>query len=491
MSGDDGNERSGLSGKQGGLVAGGAFMVLSRLAGLFGGLWIMVVLTRHLGAAEYGRYAVGMVVLSWTAGVAMMMLGGAVVPLVAGRRDGDRYAVTMYRAAVGAGLVLALVLVLAAEWAERVVGIRGLGSMMRVVALDAVPGAAALVHHGVVVARGEGGWGAGIPLIGVVVQLAGVMLGVWAGGGAEWAVGAYAASSVVQFVMGRVVSGVRLTGSEGVRFVELWRRTGRMAGAQLMTRVLQSLDLPAVRRGCGSDEVAGWYAGAQNIGAACVMLFFPIGGQVQRVVAAARRDGRDGEAAAAASGFVRVALVFGGLVVASSVYAREIMLMFFGRGFGGGGELLAVLLGTAALRILGVAGRVLLAVAGEDGMQVVILAVVSVVGGIAYVVVVPWYGAVGGAWVSVVLAAVAAGVSLRGAARRLGMVLPWRTVMRVVVAGGVAAAGGMVVPSVMPVLLRLAVLTVGYGVLLVVLGEVPRGWWSVRKQRLRQGWGGK
>jgi O-antigen/teichoic acid export membrane protein len=484
---DDGNERSGWRGVKGGLVAGGALVVLSRLAGLFGGLWIMVVLTRYLGAAEYGRYAVGMVVLNWSAGVAMMMLGGAVVPLVAGREDGDCYAVTMYRAAVVSGLVLALVLVGSAEWVERVVGIRGLGTMMRVVALDAVPGAAALVNHGVVVARGKVGWGAGIPLIGVLVQLAGVMGAVVAGGGAEWAVVAYAGSSVVQFVVGRLVSGVRLTGCEGVRFVELWHRTGRLAGAQLMTRVLQSLDLPAVRRGCGSDQVAGWYAGAQNIGAACVMVFFPIGGQVQRVVAAARWVGREGEAAAAACGFVRVALVFGGLVVISSVYAREIMVMFLGDGFGSGGELLAVLMWTAAFRILGVAGRVLLAVAGENGVQVVILAVVSVVGGCAYVVLVPRYGAGAAAAVSVVLAAVAAGVSLREAGRRLGMVLPWRTALRVVVAGGVAAAGGLVVPSGIHVLVRLVVLTLMYGMVLVVLGEVSRGgvrdWWCREERR--------
>jgi O-antigen/teichoic acid export membrane protein len=176
---------------------------------------------------------------------------------------------------------------------------------------------------------------------------------------------------------------------------------------------------------------------------------------------------------------VRVALVFGGLVVISSVYAREIMVMFLGAGFGAGGEWLAVLMWTAAFRILGAAGRVLLAVAGENGVQVVILAVVSVVGGCAYVVLVPRYGAGAAAAVSVVLAAVAAGVSLREAGRRLGMVLPWRTALRVLVAGGVAAAGGLVVPSGIHVLVRLVLLTLIYGVVLVALGEVSRGWWRV------------
>jgi len=94
-------------------------------------------------------------------------------------------------------------------------------------------------------------------------------------------------------------------------------------------------------------------------------------------------------------------------------------------------------------------------------------------------VLVPRYGAGAAAAVSVVLAAVAAGVSLREAGRRLGMVLPWRTMLRVVVAGVVAAACGLGVPSGIHVLVRLVVLSVMYGVVLVALGEVSRGWWRV------------
>jgi hypothetical protein len=67
------------------------------------------------------------------------------------------------------------------------------------------------------------------------------------------------------------------------------------------------------------------------------------------------------------------------------------------------------------------------------------------------------------------------------------MVLPWRTALRVVVAGGVAAAGGLVVPSGIHVLVRLVVLTLMYGMVLVVLGEVSRGgvrdWWCREERR--------
>ena len=459
-----------------GIMVGSAFLVLSRLFTLGGSFCIMLLLTRHLGSTEYGRYALGMVVQNWSAALAILVLGGSIVPIVAGLHDGESYAVTMYRLALAAGLVITALLMASAGWIAELLGLPSLEPFVRVIALDATPAAAAVVQHGVAVARGRVLWAAAIPLAGIIMQLTGVAAAMRMNGSAEWAAAAVVASSVVQSALGHAVTRIPIRRGTGVPLAMLWKRTGKTAGAQTLNRILQNMDLPAVQHGTGGGHMAGCYAGARNMAITCVMLFFPVGGVVQRSVASALRDHRTADAHAAARGFLRTAGIWAGLAAAVSVHAKDIVDLILGPGFAAAAPLLMVLLWTAAFRILSVAGRMLVTAAGESGWQLLIATALSAAGAAAYLMVVPRHGAFAAAVITGVLATISAGIALVAACRHLAMPLPVASLLRIAIAAACSAAVGLAMP--LPdthVIIRLILLSVLYVLLLCLAGEFRPG----------------
>lgn len=483
-----GHEPREIPGAQPGIMVGSAFLVLSRLVTLGGSFGIMLLLTRHLGSTEYGRYSLGMVVQSWSAGLAIMMLGGSIVSVVAGLHDGESYAVTMYRLAIAAGLVITATMMTTAAWIAELLGLPALESFIRVIALDAAPAAAAVVQHGVAVARGRVFWAAALPLAGIVSQFAVVAAAISMKGGAEWAAAAVVASSVVQAAMGQMVTRIPLRRGAGVPVAMLWKRTGKVAGAQMLNRILQNMDLPAVQHGTGGGHMAGCYAGARNIAITCVMLFFPVGGVVQRSVASALRDHRTASAHAVARGFLRTAGIWAGLAAAVSVYAGEIVDLILGPGFSEAAPLLMVLLWTSSLRILAVAGRMLVTAAGESGWQLLIATALSAAGAAAYLIIVPRHGALAAAVITGVLAMLSAGIALAAAGHRLNMPLPLGSLLRIALAAGLSGTAGLAVP--LPgihVIIRLVLVSVLYALLLCCTGEFhPRAAIRTARQRMRK-----
>ncbi len=473
-----------------GIMVGSAFLVLSRLFTLGGSFCIMLLLTRHLGSAEYGRYALGMVVQSWSAGLAILLLGGSIVPVVAGLHDGESYAVTMYRLAIAAGLVITTVMLATAGWISELLGLQSLEPFVRVIALDAAPAAAAVVQQGVAVARGRVLWAAAMPLAGIIIQLSGVAAAMNMNGSAEWAAVAVVASSVVQSVIGHAVTRIPLWRGSGAPIAMLRKRTGKIAAAQMLNRVLQNMDLPAVQHGIGGGHMAGCYAGARNIAITCVMLFFPVGGVVQRSVATALRDHRTADAHAAARGFLRTAAIWGGLAAAASVYAKDIIDLILGPGFSAGAPLLMVLLWTAAFRILSVAGRMLVTAAGESGWQLLIATALSMAGAAAYLIIVPRHGAWAAAVITGVLAITSAGMALVAARHHLAMPLPLGSLLRIALAAAASAALATAMP--LPdthVIIRLILLSALYVLLLCLARElrphaaIGTAWNRLRKRR--------
>ena len=77
------------------VLAGSLLQAGVRILGLFCGLATMAFLTRHLQLGDYGRYALAVVLVNWLSGSLSLLMGGALVRLVAGSADGMRYAVAM------------------------------------------------------------------------------------------------------------------------------------------------------------------------------------------------------------------------------------------------------------------------------------------------------------------------------------------------------------------------------------------------------------
>jgi O-antigen/teichoic acid export membrane protein len=456
-------------------------MIVSRVAVLGCGLVLMGYLTRKLGLDEYGLYALAVLLVNWIGVSIGLATGGALVRLVAGRADGHRFAVSMLQlVALVSGGCCSLILLGAGTIAAALKS-PGLADLLRILAIDLPLGGLAGLHLGILTARGEFLKNALGNLAGWVFQLATAVVfleGGWAAQGAAWAV---VGGSAGQFVLARAMSGVSIFSRERVGFSELWAETRLLASAQVALRVSQSMDLLAVKFFLVSPTSVGLYAGVQNIGFAALMLFQPTNPIVQQSMSKSRREENHAEAAQVAQTFLRVALIYGGILISLGVFSEEISVFLLGEKFKESGPVLAVLLVAAAFRIQALAGRTLIATAGEKVSILLPLLVLIAIGLVGFAIVTPGAGLLGAAVVAALMALGTAYLSLRDGVRLLNLRYPWATFARVVVAGAATAGLGCGLRGFgLHVLVDLTLATLCYGALLLLLRE-----WRPTRQRLR------
>ncbi|MEN9469429.1 MAG: hypothetical protein RL630_1162, partial [Verrucomicrobiota bacterium] len=277
------------------------------------------------------------------------------------------------------------------------------------------------------------------------------------------------------------MSGLRFFSTERVPFSELWSQTRLLAAAQVALRVSQGMDLLAVKYFLGVPALAGLYAGAQNIGFASLMLFQPSTSVVLQSLSKSRREENPAEAARVGETFVRVSLIYGGVLIALSVFSREIAVFLLGPQFAESGPVLAVLLAAMAFRIQAVTGRTLLSAAGEKASILAPLLAMIVLAIAAFAFAIPRFGILGGAAVAAALGLGTAIVSLRDGMRLMNLAFPWITFGRVVLVTAATAACGLWLQHFcLHILLKLTLASLFYGGLLMLLGE-----WRPTRRLLR------
>ncbi len=455
------------------MAAGSALQIASRIAVLGCGLVLMGYLTRNLGLADYGRYALAVLLVNWAATSLALATRGALVRLVAGKHDGHRYAVAMLQLSTLVGVGLGFAFFLAAEPIASALKSPGIADLLRILAIDLPLGAMAGAYLGVLTAQGRFLKNAGGVLAGWILQLAAAVAFVEGGLGASGAAWAIVASGFVQLLLVRAMSGLRFFSAERVPFSELWSQTRLLAGAQVALRVSQGIDLLAVKYFLGVPALAGLYAGAQNIGFASLMLFQPSTSVVLQSLSKSRREENPAEAARVGETFVRVSLIYGGVLIALSVFSREIAVFLLGPQFTESGPVLAVLLAAMAFRIQAVTGRTLLSAAGEKASILAPLLAMIVLAIAAFAFAIPRFGILGGAAVAAALGLGTAIVSLRDGLRLMNLAFPWITFGRVTLAGAATAVFSIFLRSLdWHVLLCLTLATLFYGIALLLFREL-------------------
>jgi O-antigen/teichoic acid export membrane protein len=421
------------------VAVGSVIIVASRIAVLGCGLVLMGYLTRTLGLAEYGRYALAVLLVNWAFTSIALASGGALVRLVAGSHDGHRYAISMLQlsALVGGGLGLTLFLVVG-QLASALKS-PGLADLLRILAFDLPWRAMVVVHLAVLTAQGRFFKNAGGVLAGWILQLVVAVTLVESGLGSRGAAWAIVGSGFAQLLLVRAMTGLRFFSSDRVPFSELWTQTRVLAAAQVVLRVSQGMDLLAVKYFLGVPALAGIYAGAQNISFASLMLFQPSSSVVLQSLSKSRREENPAEAARVGEAFLRVSLIYGGVLIALSVFSREIAVFLLGPQFAESGPVLTVLLAAMAFRIQAVTGRTLLSAAGEKASILAPLLVMIVLAIGAFAIAIPQFGILGGAAVAAALGLGTAIVSLRDGLRLMNLAFPWVTFGRVTLAGAATA----------------------------------------------------
>ena len=421
------------------VAAGSVLQIVSRVAVLGCGVVLIGYLTRRLGTAEYGRYAVSVVLMNWLAITMAVATGGATVRLMAGKENGRRYAVSMLQMVGVLAATLAVLIALAAQPLADLLRSPAIAPLLRILSADFAMGAVAGIYSGILVAQGRYGLSALTALTAMAAQLLAAFFFVEQGllaAGACWAV---VAGSVVQLVIGRWASGIPFFSCERVPFGDLWGHTRLLAGAQLALRMTQSMDLLAVKFFGLSPSLAGLYAGGQNIGQAGFMMFGPTQAVLLQSMAQSRRDGNHDEAARTGTLYLRVALTYGALLCALSVLADEIAVFLLGPAFARSGPILAILLWAVAFRLLAGTGRTLISAVGEKVSIMIPLLVLIVLGIIAYAIAIPRGGIIAAAAVALGLAIAAGLTSLREGLKIMGLRFPWISLFKIFAAAVVTA----------------------------------------------------
>jgi hypothetical protein len=117
-------------------AAGSVVQVGGRIAALLSSVVLMGYLTRRLGTAEYGRYAVSFVLMNWLAISIAVATGGATVRLVAGKENGRRYAVSMLQMVGVVATTLAVLIALAAQPLADLLRSPGIAPLLRIFSAD-------------------------------------------------------------------------------------------------------------------------------------------------------------------------------------------------------------------------------------------------------------------------------------------------------------------------------------------------------------------
>lgn len=455
------------------MAAGSVVQILARIGALLCGLALMGYLTRNLGLGDYGRYALAIVLVNWAGTWIALASGGALIRLVAGHADGEKFAVAMLQLVGLVGVAAGGLVFAGADFVAGALNSPGLAPLLRILAWDLPIGALAGLHIGILTAQGKFLKSAAVVLAGWLLQfMAAVVLieGGMAAQGAAWAV---VASGVGQLLIARWLSGVPMFGRARAAFSELWQESRLIGAAQVALRICQTMDLPAVKYFIGLPTVAGLYAGAQNIGFAGLMLFLPVNPIVQQSLGKSRLRENHAEAEIVARTFLRVALIYGGVLAALSVFSDGIAAFLLGAKFQESGPVLAILLVAVALRIQALAGRTLLAAAGEKASILWPLLGLIVAGLAAYALVIPKAGITGAAAVTLLLSLATALLSVRDGLRLLEIRYPWATLSRVLLAATVTAGASLWIRTLgFHVLIELSLATALYGFLLIALREI-------------------
>jgi O-antigen/teichoic acid export membrane protein len=461
-------------------AAGSMIQIAARLSVLFLSVVLMAYLARSLGLAEYGRYAVSVVLMNWLAITLAAATGDATVRLVAGRENGHRYAASMLQMVALLSTALAVVIALAAQPLADLLRSPAIAPLLRILSADFAVGSVAGIYVNILVAQGRYGLSAATNLAAMATQLLAAFFFVGQGFLALGACLAVVAGAVVQLGMGRWASGIAIFSRDRVPFGDLWGHTRLLAGAQLALRITQSMDLLAVKFFAVSPSLAGLYAGGQNISQAGFMTFGPTQGVLLQSMARSRRKEKNDEASRTGTLYLRVALTYGALLCALSVLSDDIAVLLLGPAFTESGPILAILLWAVAFRLLAAVGRTLISAVGEKVSIMLPLLFLIVLGVIAYAIAIPRGGIVAAAAVALGLAAAAGLTSLREGLKLMGVNFPWISLAKITSAAVVTGVVAWALPGTGWFLIaKLIVACFVYAALLFALNE-----WRPTKQQL-------
>ncbi|HSG50299.1 MAG TPA: oligosaccharide flippase family protein [Longimicrobiales bacterium] len=456
------------------LLDGAAWGLLGEGLALPTGLVTVVLLTRVLGASDYGLYTltVGFVLLIQT-GIGAL-LSRATIKFISESEDPDAVSNTALRLHVLVGAALAVAVAATAPALASVLGEESLVTFLRLFALSLPIQAAADAHVHVLVGRGKYRRRALARAAYWVARPILVVGPVLAGYGVPGALAGAIAAPVAGLVVARRVVRPRLAGP-AVPMAPLLGFAAPLLVSGIAADLSRRLDLFALKALGSSAAEAGLYASAQNLAWIPAMLAGAFSPLLLSSMTRAMAEQRPDRARQLAVDFLRGPLWILPLAGATAGAATQIVRFTYGAEYEAAGAYLALLIFAGVSVTLSAAAGVTLVVRNRLRIHVIgaILPLLVSCGAFAFLI--PRFGGVGAAASTLMGVMAGAGYRLFAVHRLWEVTLPWPTVLRVMVLVPPAWwAGGWGPTQGVALVLKLTLISCGVVGALMVLGEFSR-----------------
>jgi O-antigen/teichoic acid export membrane protein len=428
-------------------LLGGTIRVFLAEALLFPtGLVTAMFLTRHLGPAGYGLFALAATAVAWLEWTAHSLFTRATIKFVGEaeqwRPVGDR--VLRLHLAVGGSaalLVWLLAPAVAAAWREP-----ELAGYLRLLAFEIPLVCASYAHRDILVGRGSfreralasaGRWTARLVLI---LALVGAGLSVRGA-----ILGCVGAAAIELALLRRYVkpSALRRSAFPSRRLFEY---AAPIFLAAVGLRLLDKLDLFALATLGASAEQAGFYGAAQNM--ALVPSIFALSFSPLVLARIARLLAAHDEPAARrlARNALRLVIALVPLASALAACATELVRWVYGPRFAPAGPVLAVLIFAGMALLLISAGTAILVAAGRPRWPLALTAPLTLVAAAGHWAAIPSFGPIGAAAVTTATASLGALATVVAVHHLWGIAPPagvcWRSALVSALVYGAVAAWG-------------------------------------------------
>jgi O-antigen/teichoic acid export membrane protein len=253
----------------------------------------------------------------------------------------------------------------------------------------------------------------------------------------------------------------------------MWRYAFPLFAAAISLRLFDKLDLFVLKALGGSATLAGLYGGAQNLAIIPNLIALSVTTLLLSTLSRTLRAGDTHGAHMLAANALRGVLVlfpFAGVAAGAST---ALSTMIYGAEFAGAGPLLSVLIFASMMTAMISVASAILTAAGRPGWAMAAALPVAPLALVGHLLVIPRFGAQGATVVTLVVAALGAGLALAAVYRAWRVHVPWATVGRVTAATTLTTmVGARWHTDGALTIVELGVMSVVAIVSLIVLGEL-------------------
>jgi O-antigen/teichoic acid export membrane protein len=428
-------------------------------------------LTRRLGPSDYGMLTLSTAIVVWVEWTLTALFARASVKLVADADDWRPAGAAVLRLFGASGVAGALVLWIAAAPIASLMHEPSLARYLRILALDVPLFMLSQAHLQILV--GTGAYTARAIVTGCrwTARMVLVISLVAAGLSIDGAIFGILASSLVELMAARRFVRPTLRGGQAANRA-LWSLALPLFVAAMSMRLFDKLDLFTLKALGGSAALAGVYGAAQNLTIIPGLVALSLTTLLISTLSRALRAGDDAGARLLARNALRGVLLllpFAGMTAGA---ATALSVVIFGRDFAPAGPVLALLIfGAIAIVLVSTVSAILVA-RGKASWTMYLAVPLPIVALVAHLAMIPRFGAVGAAAVTLGVAVLGAVLALAALHRAWGMLPPAATALRALIVSALAyalAAGwGAAGPG---VIAEIVIVSLLIPVMLAALGE--------------------